>query len=233
MGTEAQLEKYKLVNLVEQIANFVEQEILDGTIKMGHQLVEQELSKQFKTSRQPIREAFRVLENKGLVTVVPRKGTFVATITWEDFEQFFPVIAVLDGLAGRIVYTSITEDALVELEAVLESLMMAAEEKDTRNYLLNHAEFHLILNKATRNKLLIDSLTSLRTAHSWFIMTHMKYSDEQYESSVAYHRRIIVELRDRTIGEDAMERLMREHVLNTVQFYRSYFGKNDGAVSET
>lgn len=231
MGNETQIDEYRLVNLVEQIANFVEQEILDGTVKMGQQLVELEVSKRFKTSRQPIREAFRVLENRGLVTVVPRKGTFVATITWEDFEQFFPVIAVLDGLVGKMVYNTITESTLKELDSAVETLIQIAELKDTRKYLVSHSTFHSILNRATRNRQLIETLSSLRTAHSWFIMTHTVYSDKQYENSIFFHKKIIEELRNKTIGEEGMERLMREHVNNTVPFYRSYFGEIDSPTS--
>jgi DNA-binding GntR family transcriptional regulator len=207
--------EFKPVNLVEQIADFVEQAILDGIFEMGHQLVEQEISNRFKTSRQPIREAFRVLEKRGLVTVVPRKGTFVATITWKDFEQFFPVIAVLDGLAGRIAYNCIEPDCLQTLESTLKKLVRDSEEESVKKYLVTHAEFHSILNESTGNRMLIDTLSTLRTAHSWFIMTHMAYSGEQYRQSIGYHNRIIDELKRKTIGEDAMEKLMREHVNNS------------------
>jgi DNA-binding GntR family transcriptional regulator len=226
MSSEVVGEEFRPVNLVEQIANFVEQAILNGSFKMGYQLVEQEISRRFKTSRQPIREAFRVLEKRGLVTVVPRKGTYVATITWEDFEQFFPVIATLDGLAGKMVYVTANEETLRALDASIESLVKNAAEADTRKYLVSHAAFHSVLNKATRNNLLIDTLSSIRTAHSWFIMTHMNYSEEQYKRSIWYHRKIVEELRGKSIGEEGMEKLMREHVLNSVDFYRSYFGKS-------
>jgi DNA-binding GntR family transcriptional regulator len=225
MSSQATEEKFTPVNLVEQIANSVERAILNGTFKMGDQLVEQEISKRFKTSRQPIREAFRVLEKRGLVTIIPRKGTFVATITWDDFEQFFPFIAVLDGLVGKIVYNTIREETIQSLEASIESLVKHAAEADTRKYLVSHGEFHSILNVASGNNLLIDTLSSVRTAHSWFIITHMNYSGEQFTRSIWYHKKIVEEFRRRNIGEEGMENLMREHVLTTVEFYRSSFGK--------
>ena len=48
--------------------------IVDGTIRPGQPLREQELEQRFGTSRSPIREALRLLELSGLVTHVQRKG---------------------------------------------------------------------------------------------------------------------------------------------------------------
>jgi DNA-binding GntR family transcriptional regulator len=222
MNEQGLLDNFRAVNLVDQIANFLEQAILDGSIQMGVQLIENDIARRFSTSRQPIREAFRVLEKRGLVTIVPRKGTFVTTITEKDFEQFFPVVAVLDGLAGRFAYRHIEENGLCELESALQRMSHNAELEDTKKYLVSHADFHVVLNKISRNDLLIDTLSSIRIAHSWFIMTHMQYSEEQYKKSIDYHRMIIEELRRKKIGEEGMEKLLREHVLVSEELYRTH-----------
>jgi len=50
---------FKPVNLVGQIADFIEEAINSCTLEMGQQLVENEIADMFSASRPPIREAFR------------------------------------------------------------------------------------------------------------------------------------------------------------------------------
>jgi len=57
--------------------------------KEGDQLTELDLQRQFNVSRTPIRESFRVLEKKGLVEVIPRKGTFVKRISPRTSRNIF------------------------------------------------------------------------------------------------------------------------------------------------
>ncbi|MFH1090070.1 MAG: GntR family transcriptional regulator, partial [Pseudomonadota bacterium] len=81
----AKIKKYTFKPSVigEQISRVLTEAILEGILKGGDQLVELELQKHFGISRSPLREAFRDLEKKGLVVIVPRKGTFVKQITRE------------------------------------------------------------------------------------------------------------------------------------------------------
>jgi len=61
------------IPLVQQIAEFLANAIIEGLLKNGKRLVENQLRRKFKISRAPIREAFRVLEKNGLVCIIPRE----------------------------------------------------------------------------------------------------------------------------------------------------------------
>ena len=87
--------------LGEQVSQILMETILEGVLKGGDKLVEAELQKKFGISRSPLREAFRDLEKKGLVVIIPRKGSFVRRITQKDIEENFPVRSVLEGLAAK------------------------------------------------------------------------------------------------------------------------------------
>lgn len=92
---------FKPTVLVENIYEILTDAIVKGVFKGGDQLVEAELRKQFGVSRSPIRESFRILEKKGLVEILPRRGAFVKKITARDIEEHFPVRSILEGLAAR------------------------------------------------------------------------------------------------------------------------------------
>ena len=73
--------------MAEQIAD----EILSGRIPGGSQLKQEELAEAFEASRIPIREAFQILENQGLII---RLATRRITVTELDEEQILSLIHI-------------------------------------------------------------------------------------------------------------------------------------------
>ncbi|MBU4426519.1 MAG: GntR family transcriptional regulator [Proteobacteria bacterium] len=220
MKNDLALKNVRTIDFVSQIANSLEEAILDGSLGMGTQLIETEIARSFHSSRQPIREAFRVLENRGLVTIVPRKGAFVKKITQKDFEDYFPVRAMLDGLAGRLAYRSISTEDIENLNLVLERMAKSASKKEFRTYLNFHYDFHAIINMAADNQILINFLTMMRTTHAWFLLSSLEYFRRHFDQSLEYHKKIVKEFERKRCSENEIEQLFREHVLISLDFYR-------------
>src|SRR5262249_20888373 len=68
----------------ETVCERVRGSILSGELAAGAKLVEADLARSFGVSRGPIREALRELAREGLVVDLPRRGTFVCTLTQTD-----------------------------------------------------------------------------------------------------------------------------------------------------
>lgn len=78
--------------LRESIVDIIRKRIINRELQPGQKIVEQELAKEFQTSRAPIREALRELENEGLVEYVRNAGCSVKEITFEEsFEIYLSV----------------------------------------------------------------------------------------------------------------------------------------------
>ena len=60
--------------LRDVVFNTLRQGILTGSLKPGERLMEIHLADRLGVSRTPIREAIRMLELEGLVTMIPRRG---------------------------------------------------------------------------------------------------------------------------------------------------------------
>jgi len=221
--------EFRPVNLVNQIAKFLEEAILDGSLPMGKQLVEAELSQRFNASRQPIREAFRVLESKGLVTTVPWKGAFVKKITQKDFENHFPVRAVLDGLAAKLAYRKLTQEDIEAMRSALDGMRESASKEDFKAFLEFHNEFHSIFNAATGNETLISFLSLLRAQNSWFLLSSLQYFKENYEASLKEHETILREFTRERISEEEMEKLVQEHVMVGLEYYRKTWSNQNAS----
>lgn len=176
--------------LAYQLADFLLEDILKGDFKGGDQLVEMELQARFGISRSPLREAFRELEKKGFVDIVPRKGTFVKRITRKDIEDNFPVRAELEGLAARMAAVRMTEPVLKEMEYLLGRMASAVKKGDIKAYYSHHLGFHEAFIGLAGNELLFGLLKNLRMQSMWHRFSY-QYYQEDLEKSFAPHRQIL------------------------------------------
>ena len=76
--------------------------ILGGHYDPGERLVELRIAEEFGTSQGPVREALRELEATGLVTNLPRRGTYVAEVMGEGLREIYTVRGALEEQATRI-----------------------------------------------------------------------------------------------------------------------------------
>jgi DNA-binding GntR family transcriptional regulator len=91
-------------NLKEDFQKLIvqlESMILTGVFQPRERLVELKLSEELGVSRFWIRDAFKILETKGLIKVIPYKGAVVCDLDEQEIEQIFEVRQELDALATR------------------------------------------------------------------------------------------------------------------------------------
>jgi DNA-binding GntR family transcriptional regulator len=87
--------------LPEQIAAEVGERILDEVIAPGDRIGEEKLAREFGVSRGPIRDALKLLEQAGLVTIASRKGTIATPLTDQDMHEIFVLRSGLSEIALR------------------------------------------------------------------------------------------------------------------------------------
>jgi DNA-binding GntR family transcriptional regulator len=222
-GLKSKLNKieFKRSGLVENLAEALTDAILEGVFKEGDQLTEMELQKRFNISRTPIRESFRVLEKKGLVEIVPRKGTFVKRISRKDIEEHFPVRSVLEGIAARQAFAGMSTEALKAMERAFARMKSAAENNDPKKYWKQHVLFHESFIEACGNQLLINLLKTLRTQIMWSRFSY-QYYQEDFTKSLKTHERILEMFKNKETDPEALEAAVRTHIAEAVNRFISY-----------
>ena len=218
--------------LGEQVSRILTEAILEGVLKGGDQLVEAELQKQFGISRSPLREAFRDLEKKGLVVIIPRRGTFVKRITRKDIEENFPVRAVLEGLAAQEAYQKMTENALEAMSHVLDEMATAVKKNDTKAYWRNHIEFHDIFIEASTNDLLINVLKTLRMHSLWYRFSYQYYKEDLFRS-LDVHQKIFAHFRKQDADQQVIGNLVQEHIQVAHRSFLAYLDEQDNRSRKT
>jgi len=129
------------------VVDSLRESILDGSLKPGIRLVQDEIASQFGVSRIPIREAFRTLAAEGLVTFEQRRGVIVTELSKADVEEIMTIRAVLEGMACRAAAEKATPGQLDNILQGLRKLEEARQEPE-KYYHLNSA-FHAAILEAS------------------------------------------------------------------------------------
>jgi DNA-binding GntR family transcriptional regulator len=214
-------EKIKPQVLTEQVSKVLTEAILDGSLAPGERLIETDLQNKLGVSRSPLREAFRDLEKKGLLTIVPRRGTFVRDISRKDLEENFPVRASLEGLAAREAYHRMTNEELGQMASALEGMREAGEGGDAEGYRQNHLQFHEAFIESCGNKLLMDLLRTLRVHRLWYLVS-FKYHRRDINMALAEHQSILDMFSSPETDPNELEELVRSHIEDALE---KLFGK--------
>jgi DNA-binding GntR family transcriptional regulator len=136
--------------------------IIEGTLNPGERLMEVQLAEEMGISRTPVREAIRKLELDGFVVMVPRKGTYVSTLSLKDISDVFEIRASLEALAAGLAAERITPEEEKELKKIILDEVKFSKNEDVENSIKFDTDFHEVLYKASRNKKLVNIINNLR-----------------------------------------------------------------------
>jgi phosphonate utilization transcriptional regulator len=120
----------------------LERMILAGDLPAGSKLRETEVASMLGVSRGPVREAFRALEESGLVRLEKNRGVFVRQIGIDEADQIFELRAVLDEFAGRRAAQNATPAQAAELRGLVGHMEKAVARGDVDGYHDANVAFH-------------------------------------------------------------------------------------------
>jgi phosphonate utilization transcriptional regulator len=120
----------------------LERMILAGDLVPGSKLNEALLAKALGVSRGPVREAFRALEESGLVRLEKNRGVYVRQIPLDEADDIYELRAVLDDFVGRRVAATASPEAVRALRGDIARMEKATARHDVDSYLTANLDFH-------------------------------------------------------------------------------------------
>ena len=130
--------------------------IITGKFKASEKISEEELAAQLGVSRTPIREAIRILEQQGLLEVIPKDGTYVTSFDSEHIKDGLHVRVALELLALKQSMERLSksewENHCYKLKDLLDSMFDAAQNKDAERDAELDIEWHTTIIDASRNQ---------------------------------------------------------------------------------
>jgi DNA-binding GntR family transcriptional regulator len=152
------------VALREQVLSELRRRIVDGDYAQGERLTENRLAEDFGVSRNPVREALRVVESEGFVEILPRRGAVVATLDETAIRDLFAVRKQLETLAAGLAAERATEDDVARLRALLAEANKATEAGDLARVAELNSALHVAVIDISGNRWLA-SLSSAMYHH--------------------------------------------------------------------
>ncbi|MGN1334690.1 MAG: GntR family transcriptional regulator [Anaerovoracaceae bacterium] len=194
-------------SLTDEIADVVRERILKGEYEIGEKIKENQIANELKVSRTPIREAFKLLENEGLIDYVPNRGCFAKGFTKQDVDDIYAVREALEELAVRWAVERITPEEINALEEQVDLMEFYSKKKDKKKVLELNTTFHDVIYAAARSRFLAQVLRSYKeyiekTRKSIF------YEQSYLESILREHRAIFQAIRERN-ADKAVEAIAK------------------------
>ena len=199
-------------SLTDEIADVVRERILKGEYEIGEKIKENQIATELRVSRTPIREAFKILENEGLIDYVPNRGCFAKGFTKQDVEDIYAVREALEALALNWAVDRITEKEIAALEEQCDLMEFYKKKKDRKKVLEMNSSFHDIIYASARSRFLAQVLRSYKeyidkTRKSIF------YEQSYLESILVEHRAILDAIKDR--DKERAAAAMTKHLMSS------------------
>lgn len=183
--------------LWEVVADQLRDEILEGRIPAGTRLVETELAERFSVSRGPVRDALAELARVGLAEDLPRRGTFVSSLTDRDLSEVYVIRRGIEQVAVELAIARATRQDVVELMRILEHVESIYERGDLAAAWEADMAFHREYCRLSGNGRLLELFDQLASQTVLLMRTSLAgHAPVASTPPVDYHRKIANAIRD-------------------------------------
>ena len=198
--------KIEVKSLMAVVLDDLRRRILTGDFKPGQKINESEIAARLGISRSPVREAFRVLESEGLITTLPRKGSYITDISPQDVEELFEIRELLechavDSIRKRAIKSA--DDMDKHIEEVERDLR---KEPDTFTVI---SGFHVNLVELSQSYRLIELYKILAVSLKRYQLIYLGKKGQR-DISLEHHQGIVDILKRGDYSE--AKRSLRKHI---------------------
>lgn len=190
------------------IAGSLRDDILAGVYQPGERIRQDELAARHGASRLPVRDALRILETEGLISLVANTGAWVSRISMAECEEMYRIRERLEPLLLGMNVPRLSQDDADGLELLAESMENST---DVERFLRLDREFHLSCLQKVQTTVLGPTVLNLwnRTQHYRRAATRLFYLEQ--DRSVHYDHHLIVSA-IRLGDADEAEQVLARHI---------------------
>jgi DNA-binding GntR family transcriptional regulator len=201
----------KLENLTlwQRVYEYLREEILAERLRSGTELQEVALARELGVSRGPLREAIGRLEAEGLVTVRPRRGAVVRSLSRAEFLELYQVREALEAAAIRLAVPRLGKEDVSKLRELTDEMAAHAQADRIDEFFDANARFHEAIFAASGNRKLREMYRQLVGQMGRYRMRSVSIRGS-LQRSVLEHRAVV---KAAAAGDaDEAARLLAEHI---------------------
>lgn len=216
--------------LHSSVASTLRDLIITGTLRPGERLNERELCARLGVSRTPVREAIKTLVQEGLLHAHPNRSPVVAPLDAKETAALIDVLAMVEGLAGELAATRVSDDQVAELGILHYTMMRHHSRDELPDYFAANKAFHRRIVEYSGNPVLLwvwDMLSprvdrARYTSNLWPV---------RWGKAVDEHGGILARLAAR--DPEGLSAAMRQHVLNGLSLVVAALERGEAAGERT
>jgi len=195
--------------LGQQVYDYLREQILTNAYLPSTPLPEEALANQLNVSRVPVREALRRLAAEGLVTLTPRQGAVVSSLSPKQFLDAYRVREAMEALAIRLAVSHLTAQDLDDLDRLQSEMATHVARGNADAFFAANAEFHGLFVARARNDYLQAIYYPLMDQMRRYLTSSLDLRGGMARS-IDEHRAILAAVRAGN-GDEAA-RLLSEHI---------------------
>jgi DNA-binding GntR family transcriptional regulator len=216
----------KIQSVVDIVSNNLRGKIIHAVLYPGQRIKEMDIMEELGISRSPIREALKILESEGLITIKPRKGAFVSEVTQKDIWEIYTVNASLTVLAIDIAMEKISEEDIKKSESFIKKMEEGARQdpEDIEKYRKYHRMFHENILQIAGNNRLMQICNGLDNQTNRF--SKIIFSNKEYlVASLKRHEEILEAIKNK--DRDLAAKVTYEHIMEGMKNLQDIFEKSE------
>jgi DNA-binding GntR family transcriptional regulator len=180
----------------QQLIEILRTAIISGRFDPGDRLIESALSAEFGTSRGPVREALRQLENEGLVMSFPYRGAVVLGVSDEEVhEVLIPIRLTLERYSWAQAVERMTDDDFAEMGKQIWVMEQAGKANDLIKLVEADLAFHEIVISASGQPHTVQIWRTIWPRIRAYFYRYERF--RSFEETVEEHRELLAALQTR------------------------------------
>jgi DNA-binding GntR family transcriptional regulator len=214
-------------SLAAIVAEKLKQAILRREVALGEALSEEKIAAAMDVSRTPVREALTILQMQGLITILPRRGSFVFKPDAEELHLLVDYRLNMELLASRLAMERDPEGTLKGLRAAIATMRIAREADDATAYAEADTVFHNTFFEYCGNRFFQEAfdiaagrVAVLRMHQSAYLKLHLATTFQEHVDIAG-----AIEVRDPA----HLASLMQNHIGAMEQNYADVLSRSPGS----
>jgi DNA-binding GntR family transcriptional regulator len=187
----------------------IRRKILSAQISPKTRLKEDFWAKKLSVSRMAIRETLTRLLGEQLVSLGPKGGYFVNSLSSEDVVQIRELREILELGALRLAFEKISKEQINKLDKICKDFTAMVEQGYYAGACEADLKFHETLMECSGNDKLLQTYINSHIPLFHQRLTKSNNSENDYELTDKEHRAIVKALKDKNL--DQAEKVMRLH----------------------
>jgi DNA-binding GntR family transcriptional regulator len=193
-----------------RIADGLRESILAGEIGPGQRVRQEKVATRYGASRVPVREALRILEAEGLVTLVANTGAWVSSLSLAECEELYQIRERIEPLLLRFSAPNLSGENVAELHRLADAM----ETADVEAFLRLDRDFHWLSYSAADTNVLGDTVQRLWNATQHYRRAFTRLFTVEAGKTVHHEHHLIAHAIERRDVDDA-ERILYGHIRRT------------------